>query len=302
MPSGHPFSSQVRATRCATCAGGRRRSGSTPRPGSSPQQPASVPAVRRAFARLLDRIPQTLWVQGELGCTRPMRGGGFAVDLVEGGEALEVLIPARLRRHDPPVVGAVVALCVAVSQGRTGTTAQLWVREIRLLNTRGQADQARARLFRRLQAEGLFDARPASRVPAHPRAVAVVTSAAGAAWHDVLSRIRAQARWVKIILVDVCVEGPLAPAEIVHGLRRAGNSAADVVLLVRGGGDLSAFDVEEVVRAVASSRPIITGLGHASDRTLTDHAADLATATPTAVAAAAVPDRVRILDTLAARA
>jgi exodeoxyribonuclease VII large subunit len=135
------------------------------------------------------------------------------------------------------------------------------------------------RLKARLEVQGLFDAARKRALPAQPRCVALVTSAAGAALHDVVTTLARRAPYVEIHLVPSLVQGVDAPAALVRALSTAAaDPQAEVVLLCRGGGsleDLWAFNDERVVRAIVASRlPVICGVGHESDITLADLAAD----------------------------
>ncbi|MFY7974603.1 MAG: exodeoxyribonuclease VII large subunit [Rubrivivax sp.] len=152
------------------------------------------------------------------------------------------------------------------------------------------------RLRARLEAQGLFDAARKRPIAAHPRRLAVVTSAAAAAWRDVMAVLARRSPHVQAVLVPSLVQGAEAPAQLVDALARAAAlPGVDTVLLVRGGGaleDLWAFNDERVVRAiVASPLPVVCGVGHESDVTLADLAADLRAATPTAAAELAAPSR-----------
>jgi exodeoxyribonuclease VII large subunit len=159
------------------------------------------------------------------------------------------------------------------------------------------------RLRARLEAAGLFD--PARRRPIarHPRAVGVVTSSGAAALRDVLAALARRAPQVAVIVYPCLVQGAEAPAAIVRALQQAAERAeVDTLLLVRGGGsleDLWAFNDERVVRAVATSAiPVVCGVGHESDVTLADLAADLRAPTPTAAAELAAPVRDELLERL----
>ena len=178
-------------------------------------------------------------------------------------------------------------------------TYQVYARTIRPL---GEAAQTRAKkeLLERLQKEGLFEPSVKRRLPPLPLEVAVVTSPTGAAVRDVIKVARERFPLCRIIVVPTLVQGAGAIEEITRGLSRAGNlPGVEAVMLVRGGGsrdDLNPFDEEEVVRAVRNCRvPVITGLGHQVDRTLSDLAADYDAPTPSAAAEALFPDRGDLL-------
>jgi len=155
-------------------------------------------------------------------------------------------------------------------------------------------------LFLRLKAKlgeaGLFDAERKRPLPAHPRAIGVVTSLGAAALHDVLTAIARRAPHVQVIVYPSLVQGPDAPAQLVQAIALAGQRAeVDVLIVCRGGGsleDLWAFNDEAVVRAVAACPlPLVLGVGHETDVTLAELAADLRAPTPTAAAELATPVR-----------
>lgn len=159
------------------------------------------------------------------------------------------------------------------------------------------------RLKAQLQAEGLFDSDRKRPLPTHPRCIGVVTSTAGAALHDVLTTLARRAPQVRVVVYPSLVQGPEAPAALVAALTTAARRReADVLLLVRGGGsleDLWAFNDAGVVRAVAESPlPLVCGVGHETDVTLADLAADVRAPTPTAAAELAAPVRAELLAAL----
>ncbi len=159
----------------------------------------------------------------------------------------------------------------------------------------------------KLEAQGLFDAARKRPLPAYPRAIGVVTSLGAAALHDVLSTLQRRAPQVRVVLYPSLVQGAEAPAALAAALRLAGaRNEVDTLLLVRGGGsleDLWAFNDERVVQAVAASPlPVVCGVGHETDVTLCDLAADLRAPTPTAAAEMAAPARDEALGAVQARA
>jgi exodeoxyribonuclease VII large subunit len=160
------------------------------------------------------------------------------------------------------------------------------------------------RLKEKLAREGLFAEEIKRALPAFPRRLGVVTSPQAAALRDVLSAARRRAPHLEIVLYPTPVQGEDAPARIVAALAAASARAeCDVLLLCRGGGsleDLRAFNDEAVARAVRACRiPVVTGIGHETDFTIADFAADRRAATPTAAAELAAPEAARLLGRLA---
>ncbi|MFZ2359370.1 MAG: exodeoxyribonuclease VII large subunit, partial [Anaerolineae bacterium] len=153
----------------------------------------------------------------------------------------------------------------------------------------------------KLAAEGLFDPEHKRPLPAWPQRIAVVTSPRAAALRDILRTLALRYPAVEVLLAPSAVQGAEAPAQIVAAIEllndwHAGVEPIDVIIVARGGGsieELWAFNDEQVARAIAaSSVPVVSGVGHETDFTLADFAADLRAPTPTGAAAAAVPDRL----------
>lgn len=161
------------------------------------------------------------------------------------------------------------------------------------------------KLKARLEAEGLFDPSAKRALPRFPRRVGVVTSLGAAALHDVLTALARRAPHVEVIVYPSLVQGADAPATIVNAIQTAGRRAeVDVLIVCRGGGsleDLWAFNDERVVRAIAASPvPVLCGVGHETDVTLADFAADVRAPTPTAAAELVSPTQEDGLALLAA--
>ena len=165
------------------------------------------------------------------------------------------------------------------------------------------------RLKARLEAAGLFDTSRKRAIPPWPSTLGIITSTAAAALHDVLAALARRAPQVRVIVYPSPVQGVDAAASLVAALQlAAARREVDTLLLVRGGGsleDLWSFNDEALVRAiVASPIPVICGVGHESDVTLADLAADLRAATPTVAAELAAParaDALARLDAIASR-
>ena len=154
------------------------------------------------------------------------------------------------------------------------------------------------RLKAQLEAEGLFDAARKRSLPPLPRGIGVVTSLGAAALHDVVTALRRRVPHIPVVLVPALVQGAQAPGSLIDALRRLyrlaqggpadGMPAIDAILLVRGGGsieDLWAFNDEQLARTIVQSPvPLISGVGHETDFTISDFCADLRAPTPTAAA------------------
>jgi exodeoxyribonuclease VII large subunit len=160
------------------------------------------------------------------------------------------------------------------------------------------------RLKSQLEAQGLFDAARKRALPPFVRCVGIVTSLAGAALHDMLSTLARRAPQVRVVIYPSLVQGSDAPADLLQALDAAARRGdAEVLIVARGGGpieDLWAFNDERVVRAlVAMPMPVVSGVGHETDVTLCDFAADLRAPTPTAAAELVAPEREALLEALA---
>ncbi|MBW4061884.1 exodeoxyribonuclease VII large subunit [Candidatus Saccharibacteria bacterium] len=163
----------------------------------------------------------------------------------------------------------------------------------------GALRRAMELLRAKLEAEGLFDPARKRPLPMYPRTIGLITSATSAAYADFIKILGARWGGLDVRVADVTVQGPSAPDQVVAALEYFNSSTpVDVVVLIRGGGsleDLAAFSTEPVARAVAASRaPIIVGVGHEIDFSLSDYAADVRAATPTDAARLVVPDRVEL--------
>lgn len=166
----------------------------------------------------------------------------------------------------------------------------------------GEGEQAAAleKLKHRLNEEGLFSRK--RRIPEMPEKIAVVTSAGGAALQDIVNIISRRYPVVKLVVIPAQVQGAAAPVSVARAIQRAQTIGADTIIFGRGGGsaeDLAAFNTEIVARAVFDSAvPTISAVGHETDLTIADLAADMRAPTPSAAAELAVPDAAVMLSAL----
>ena len=163
----------------------------------------------------------------------------------------------------------------------------------------GDLHVAYEQLKEKLNAEGLFDPAHKKPLPKYPHTIAVITSSAGAAVHDMLRILRARYPLCKVILLGVRVQGAEAPPEICGAIRYVNRfRLADLIITGRGGGsieDLWAFNDERVAREIFRSEiPVISAVGHEPDVTISDFVADLRAATPSNAAELAVPDQTEL--------
>ena len=193
-------------------------------------------------------------------------------------------------------------------------TVELWSvkGQIRLITTRarevdaGERARALAELTERLRADGMFDARRKRSLPRWPSRIGVATSAEGAVIHDLTSVIGKRMPLAQIVLAPCPVQGVGASARIVAAIQALVRAQVDVIIVARGGGsaeDLAAYNDEAVVRAVRAasdeaSIPTISAVGHETDTTLCDHAADVRAPTPSAAGEMVVPDASAVFGAL----
>ena len=168
----------------------------------------------------------------------------------------------------------------------------------------GDLQIAYEQLKAKLAAEGLFDPRHKKPLPQYPKKIAIITSSAGAAVHDMIRILGRRWPMTKVMLLPVRVQGVEAPPEIVGAIRYANHhNVADLIITGRGGGsieDLWAFNDERVARAIYESElPVISAVGHEPDVTISDYVADVRASTPSNAAEIAVPDEADMRELLA---
>jgi exodeoxyribonuclease VII large subunit len=272
-----------------------------------------VSDLNRRVRVLLDGDPALadVWVEGEVSQpSYPPSGHCFFVLKDAASQVKAVLFREELARATVrPEHGMQVICHGKVRAYEPQGSYQVYVESITPAGA-GDLHQQYEALRTKLAAEGLFDAGRKRPLPRWPRRIGVVTSPVGAVWRDIGNVLRRRYPIGELVLSPTIVQGPTASGAIVRALHRLyADRGIDLIILARGGGsleDLWSFNDERVVRAVTEApMPVVVGVGHESDVTLADFAADLRAPTPSAAAEQAVPDLAQfpaILDRLRDRA
>lgn len=264
-------------------------------PGASPDSALSIAALNGAAKEVLEGAFPPVWVKGEVTNFKAHGNGHWYFSLRDASAQLSCVVWSRdVRRVPaPPDEGMLV-----VAHGQLSVYAARGQMQfmIRAMEAEGEGLWRKAFDLTRaaLEKDGLLDPARKRTLPRFPKRVAVITSADGAALHDILSVIARRNPTVEVIVIPAAVQGDTAPDSLVAALERLARwQGADVVIIGRGGGsreDLWAFNDERVARAIAACPiPTISAVGHEVDVTIADLVADLRAATPSAAAEAAVP-------------
>ena len=272
-----------------------------------PQNVLKVSELTTYLRQLLESDPilQEVWVEGEISNFSRPSSGHLYFTLKDGDAAIRCVMwrNAAQRITFAPREGLAVQAHGSMGVYEVSGQVQLYVDTMRPAGE-GALYQEFLRLKAKLEAEGLFDDERKRIPPRMPKRIGIVTSPTGAALQDMLNTIARRYPLAEVIVSPTPVQGINAPPGIVAALDRLNTEIKpDVILIGRGGGsieDLWAFNEEAVARAVATSEaPTISGVGHETDFTLTDFAADRRAPTPTAAAELATPDQTELLGQIA---
>src|SRR5215207_2935511 len=241
-----------------------------------------------------NEVLQDVWVQGEISNLSRPASGHIYFTLKDSAAALRCVMwkTSAARLGIPLQDGKAVEVHGRIGIYEVSGQYQLYADQIRPVGE-GALYQEFMLLKAMLEAEGLFAQERKRLIPMFPKRIGIVTSATGAALRDMLNTLKRRLPLVEVLLAASPVQGIEAPPALVKAIQSLALPSPDVILLARGGGsieDLWAFNDERVVRAVAMSvAPVICGVGHETDFTLCDFAADLRAPTPTAAAELATP-------------
>lgn len=258
--------------------------------------------IKNLFAH--DSLLGYLSVRGEVSGCKYHTSGHIYFTLKDASGQLGCVMFASLRRGLAFRLadGLSVVVRGRISIYERDGRYQLYANEI-LREGTGDLYAQFLRLKERLAAEGLFDTGHKKPIPAYPKTVGIVTAAAGAAIHDILTVSARRNPYVQLILCPAQVQGEGAAVTIARGIRRLAAMNPDVIIVGRGGGsaeDLWAFNEEIVARAIYECPvPVISAVGHETDFTIADFAADLRAPTPSAAAELAVNEVSLLEGTLA---
>ena len=270
------------------------------------QQTLTVTELNNYIKGLLDQDPMlgNVSVRGELSNYKVYPSGHHYFTLKDSESSLRCVMfkssASRLRFR--PESGMGVTAFGRVSVYPRDGAYQLYCNALMPEGT-GDLQVAFEQLKAKLSAEGLFDPAHKKPLPQFPERIAIITSSAGAAVHDMIRILSHRWPMTKVLLLPVRVQGTEAPAEIAGAIRYANEfKVADLIITGRGGGsieDLWAFNDERVARAIYASKiPVISAVGHEPDVTISDYVADRRASTPSNAAEIAVPDKNEMLDVL----
>ena len=253
---------------------------------------------------LADYLLNKVQVKGEVSNCKYHSSGHIYFTLKDEGAALKCIMFAssktsglNFKMQD----GQSVIVSGSIKVFERDGVFQLYANQIKL-DGAGNLYEQYEKIKQKLYEEGLFDFEIKKEIPAYPKRVGIVTAKTGAALQDILNIAKRRNPYVQLILYPAKVQGEGAAKTIVEGIQTLDQMSVDTIIIGRGGGsieDLWAFNEEMVARAIyAAKTPIISAVGHETDNTISDYAADLRAPTPSAACELAIPDVVSVEKTL----
>ena len=264
---------------------------------SDAPRPITVHRLNAVIKGTLEQRLPPVWVIGEISQWKPWSNGNVYFNLKDKRASIRCVMWARdaLRLPAHPTEGMQVRVFGHVTMYEQRGEVQFQAHALEAEAAGGLWKIRFEKVRAKLEADGLLAPERKRALPRFPNVVGVVTSAEGAALHDIINVVRKRAPWVKLVVSPARVQGEGAAIDIAQAIHRLERSDADVVIVGRGGGsseDLWAFNEEIVARAIAASPvPVVSAVGHETDTTIADMIADLRAPTPSAAAERVVPDR-----------
>ena len=265
----------------------------------------SVSEFTRSIRDLLEESYSEVWIRGEISNLATPRSGHAYFSLKDENSQVRCALfrTQRLRLAVPLAEGTAVLIRGKPSIYLGRGDFQMIVDYVEPAGE-GELRRRYEQLKVELERQGLFDPAIKRALPTMPKRIGVVTSSTGAAVHDILTTLARRFATAEVLVLPVAVQGDDSVPSIVNALDQIGQSSTcEIVILARGGGsleDLWAFNEASIVHAIrACPVPVITGIGHETDFTLADFAADFRAATPTAAAEAGTPDTSELYARLA---
>jgi len=270
----------------------------------SPARVLTVSELNRLARDILERSFPLFWVSGEISNLTRAASGHWYFSLKDAGAQVRCVMFRGRNSYLGwvPKEGDKVEARATVTLYEARGDFQLTIEFLQRAGL-GALFEAYEQLKAKLQAEGLFDASRKKAIPDHPRQIGIVTSPDAAALHDVLTTLKRRMPGIPVVIYPTPVQGKGVAKLIATAIDTAAARAeCDVLIICRGGGsieDLWQFNEEIVARAIADCAiPTISGVGHETDFTIADFAADQRAPTPTAAAELVTPDRVALLNGL----
>ncbi|MBQ6250534.1 exodeoxyribonuclease VII large subunit [Ruminococcus sp.] len=258
----------------------------------------TITQINRYIGSILknDRNIQGIMVRGEISnYVKHFRSGHVYFTLKDSESAIKAVMfaSAASRLKFAPEDGMAVIVSGSIGVYERDGAYQLYVNDI-IPEGAGAQGAALEQLKRKLQKEGIFDTAHKRPIPSMPKKIGAVTSLSGAAVRDIINVLSRRYPIGEVYAVNALVQGEGAPESVCRGILRAEAAGCDVIIVGRGGGsseDLSAFNTEKVAYAIYNCKvPVISAVGHETDFTIADLAADLRAPTPSAAAELAAPD------------
>ncbi|TMN20772.1 exodeoxyribonuclease VII large subunit [Lentibacillus cibarius] len=266
----------------------------------------TVTALTKYIKRKFETDPhvKNIWLKGEISNFKHHSRGHMYLTIKDDNARIQAVMFAGNNRRLKfrPENGMNVLIRGEVGVFEQFGQYQLYIQQMEP-DGLGSLYLAFEQLKEKLHKEGYFDVQYKQELPAFPRHIGVITSPTGAAVRDIITTLKRRYPIARTTIVPVLVQGPYAPQSIADALKRANESGLfDVLIVGRGGGsieELWSFNEAVVAKAIFhSSTPVISAVGHETDSTISDYAADVRAPTPTGAAEIAVPSQVELIDKL----